>query len=250
MQKVTKMDYERFRNMCGFEIDDESNFEYYSISDGYFVAYDNEFHKNHKYIYFKFDFKKTKNLKDVYNQIKTYFNKSLQIMVDSKETATITMISESGFKLRRRSFERCFKEIDIKKHLDIIEDIKLIKSIDSLYEEAVIKAYNHYVETHKEINPLTVNIETFRSVLPNDVYLQIEDDKIINYVFVEENELCYMGSEKLNTFDGFVYTIIKEVLKTNEEITFEADDTDEVAMKLKQLFNDKSTDSFNTYILN
>ena len=126
----------------------------------------------------------------------------------------------------------------------------MIKSIDGLYEETVIKAYNHYVETHKEINPLTVNMEAFRSVLPNDAYLQIDDDKIINYVFVEENELCYMGSEKLSTFDGFIYSIIKEVLRTNEDITFEADDTDEVAMKFKQLFNDKSTDSFNTYILN
>ena len=59
-----------------------------------------------------------------------------------------------------------------------------------------------------------------------------------------------MGSKELRLFDDFIYTVIKDMFKNSEEITFEADDTDEVAMKFKQLFNNNFTNSFNTYILN
>lgn len=251
--KIIKIDYITFMNICKFKANNEPYFEYYQIINdrfqGCFIAYDNRFHKNNKYIYPKTNIIGEVNIKDVFKSIRKYFNRPLQIMISSNQTEVISNIINAGFKLKRKTYECKFEQKDIKINIAERVSVKLINTNDELYEEVVQKVYDHYTETHKNISSLTVNLDEFRSVLPKEVYVNVINDKLLNYAFVETNELCYMGSEDINTFDSFAYTIIKKMFKINKKINFEIDDTDDVAMRFKNLFSKKSEISFDTYIL-
>ncbi len=252
MLKIVKTNYKNYIKNCKHKVSDKPYFEYYHISNnefnGYFIAYDNSYHKEHKYIYYKFYFNNFVNIKNVFESIKQFFNKPLQVMIDSKEEGIIRGLILSGFQLKRKSFELNYKINDIEKELNYNDDVKLIDS-GLLYEQAVELAYNHYKKTHAKVSPLTSTIDEFRKTLPKEVYVELEDDNIGSFVFVEGNELSYMGSNDLSGFLDFGYTIVKMMFDKYELITFEVDDTDLIGMEFKSIFKEKETNSFNTYIL-
>lgn len=86
-------------------------------------------------------------------------------------------------------------------------------------------------------------------MLPKDVFYEVENEKIRNIAFVEDNEIAYVYGVDREGFEIFAQKLITILLKQYENIMFEADDCDEYAMELKKLFVNQLEESFDTYIL-
>lgn len=248
---IENVDYKTFIHESKLNNKEDKTCKYYLIFEdtlsGYFIAYDNYFHKKHQYLDANFKFFNN-NYQKNFKEISNYFNKPLQIMIASKEEDIINNLIAGGFVLMRRSFDCEFKQNELLKNFNEVQ-IELIDRFNYQYQIIVKMAYEHYKNTHLKINPLTENIEEFEKVLPKDAYIEILDNLIINYIFVEENELCYMGSNNLNSFKDFANSAINEMFKKYSSIVFEADDTDIVAIKLKSMFSKEIKSSFNTFVL-
>ena len=84
---ITQIEYKNLSNEIRNQIPDNETFYYYKLSDkidSYFIAYDNIFHSNNKYL---FPINETfSNIKESHiNAIKKYLNKPLQVMVESNK---------------------------------------------------------------------------------------------------------------------------------------------------------------------
>ncbi|MDY0276847.1 MAG: hypothetical protein RBQ97_02045 [Acholeplasma sp.] len=256
MTKLIKIEYRDIPNETKKNFKNEKHFECYQvINDGiniwYFIAYDNDFHLNNKYIYPETHTFKSIDNKEAFDSISAYFNKPLQVMIDSNEKEIIEVLNRVGFVLKRQSFEREFKFEDIKK-LDenTSTELNSFSKGDKRFDEACLIALDQYINNHKEVSPLTATLEEFKTILPDQVVCQIVDDRITNLSFIEENELCYLSSVDMKSFESFSNSIIKHMFKSNDSIFIEVDSTDYVALKFKSFFNDNSNDSFDTYIFN
>lgn len=235
---------------------DNKLYEYYCVLGnnnilGYFIAYNNIFHPNNKYIYPIEQTFSVINEREIFIKISNFFNKSLQLMIDSNQKEIIKELNKIGFILKRQSFEREFKFKDLRKdkNLKIIK-LEIINKESKYFNEASKIAFNHYVKTHKEINAFSNTLTHFRTILPNEVICQINNDKIINLAFVDKNELCYFGSENEKEFDSFVESMVAYSFSKYQTIIIEVDSTDLLALKVNSYFIDNHKDSFDTYIFN
>lgn len=253
MIKLTKIQYHQVPLDIKNKVSENDYFEYYQViqdkhSLGYLIAYDNEFHGNNKYLYPFYETFASFNTKEIFKVISNYFNKPLQVMIDSKEAEIINVLKKVGFKLKRQSFEREYNIGSVKNLNNFTENIEIFNKGTKPYDEACEMAYKHYVSVHANVNPLTVGVAEFAKILPNQVICQIFNNQIVNLVFLEDNELCYITSLEITTFELFAHAVIKYIFSKYETITFETDTTDFVALKLKSYFHNETNDSHDTYI--
>lgn len=254
MVSIQKIDYRTFLLNYEIEFSDYQDYYYFSVSEngkiiGYFISYGNEYHDNHIYIYPQFYFIDSIDCLEIFKAIKKYFGKPLQLMVESTNEPVVSLLVKAGFTCKTKCYDREFKKQDIKGRTISRISIELIDYQSHLYTQAVDLAFMHYVNTHKDVNPFTSDIQTFKDLLPQKVYCQLKNGIITNYVFEENNELCYVGSKNLSMFEDFYHSVFNKMFEKHETIMFEADTTDLIAMKFKSYFNDDRTDSYDTYIL-
>ncbi len=114
----------------------------------------------------------------------------------------------------------------------------------ALYQRASQQVFNHYQTVHQSINPWTASQEEFEKGLPDLVYTDSE-----NWAFVENNEIAYVCGKDEQTFDFFIQTVICQLFEQYEQISFEADDCDPIAMRLADQFRQPNKPSWDTYIL-
>ncbi len=253
MIEIIKIEFKDMPSNIVNEIEDERVFEYYQVNQGthiigYFIAYDNEFHLAHKYIYPVKDAFVVVKDKSVVKAIRTHFGKPLQVMIDSDQTEIISMLDQIGFILKRKCFER---EFDVTLWINPAHPKVNIKNSNqgtNAYDQSVIMAFDHYVKTHQDVSPLTATKEQFKRILPKQVVCQISGDQILNLVFIDKNEVCYFASKHEAQFESFAHAVIRLMFEQYPTITFEVDSTDELGLKFKSCFTDHSNDSFNTYV--
>ena len=234
---------------------DENNQIFYKITDNesiinIFDFYKNNFHERNLYIFPTSNLLKLNNAKEILYNITEHSNKNIQLMIDSNEKEVIEKIENIGFKLRRKSFELEYTLNDLKEFNERCEvNIEKYLKDSKEYNEAAFIAFNYYIETHFNINPLTSSFDEFINILPNEVICEIKDNKIINLVFIDDNELCYFASRNTNTFNSFSIKVIRDLFIKYNSIFVEVDSTDNIALMFKDLFNNSdNNDSFNTYI--
>ena len=108
--------------------------------------------------------------------------------------------------------------------------------------------FEYYKVTHEAINPLTSPFEEFIELMPDEVLYAKEHYEIQHAAFVEGDEIAYVSSNNEQTFARFAFTVVNMLFEVYPSIIFEADNTDWVAMTLKNLFNVGSTVTFDTWI--
>lgn len=254
MVSIQKIDYRTFLLNHEIEFSDYENHYYFSVSEngniiGCFISYGNEYHANHTYIYPQLYFIDSIDYLETFKAIQKYFGKPLQVMIESTNESIISLLIEAGFTCKRKCYDREFKKQDLIDRTISRINIELIDDQNHLYTQAVDLAFLHYVDTHKDVNPFTADLQTFKDLLPQKVYCQLTNGMITNNVFVENNELCYVGSKNLSMFEDFCHSVLNKMFEKHETIMFESDTTDLIAMKFKSCFNDDRTDSYDTYIL-
>ena len=67
-------------------------------------------------------------------------------------------------------------------------------------------------------------------------------------IFVDENELCYITCNDVNSFIDFSLTVANKMFNKFKSIMIEADSTDKFAMTLKMLFKENSSEIYKTFI--
>lgn len=208
----------------------------------------NPYHNSHYYLKLQLQYYDTGVAKEVFDLLSQKLDKPMQVMVSSEDEEVILFIQAAGFSCRRKCYEI---EASIQDYIGkkTKESLSFAVLGHTIYEKCCEMMLDRYISTHKEINPWTGTKEDFFMMLPKAVFYEMDNDKIKNFAFVEDNEIAYVCSVDRFDFILFAQNLITGMFKQNEAIMFEADDCDEYAMELKSLFTNKSEESFDTYIL-
>lgn len=180
-------------------------------------------------------------------EIAQNLDKPLQIMISSEEVEKTEILKATGFICKRKCYEVEAKKQD---YIDNYVEGELVYSFagDAMFEKCRELMLNRYILTHKNVNPWTGTKEEFFSELPESVAYFCIDGKIAGFAFVEDDEIAYVCGEDMQAFRIFAQMLVTELFQKYDVITFEADDCDEIAMELKNMFINQSEESFDTYI--
>lgn len=205
----------------------------------------NHFHNQN--IYIKFDPEDMKNINtDTFKIISKENHAPLQMMIDGSETEKINFIKEHGFNRARVCYSMTVRKSDMLSK--DISGLKLLhaKECETIYNELAKIYFDYYKKTHESINPLSVDFDEFKEILTKGVYYN--DERGVNLAFVEDNEIAYVYTSDLYKADEFFKSLCEKLFNDYEEIFFEADDVDQSAMHLKNLFNDGVDEITETWI--
>ncbi len=194
----------------------------------------NPFHNQNLYI--DFDLEDIKNINtDTFKDISKENHAPLQMMIDGSETEKRNFIQEHGFKRARVCYSMTVRKSDMLSKDS--SELKLLhaKEGETIYNELAKIYFDYYKKTHDSINPLSVDFDEFKEILTKEVYYN--DERGMNLAFVEDNEIAYVYTSDLDKADEFFKSLCEKLFDDYEEIFFEADDVDQSAMHLKNLFN-------------
>lgn len=197
-------------------------------------TYKNHFHNQN--IYLEFDLEDMKNINtDTFKTISKENHAPLQMMIDGNETEKRNFIKNNGFKRARVCYSMTVSKSDMLSK-DIV-GLKLLhtKEGETIYDELAKIYFDYYKKAHESINPLSVDFDEFKEILTKDVYYN--DESGMSLAFVEGNEIAYVYTSNLDKADEFFKSLCEKLFNDYEEIFFEADDVDQSAMHLKNLFN-------------
>lgn len=186
--------------------------------------------------------------RDLFALLQQERKETFQIMCDSTEKNLIDFIETAGFACKRKCYECEVCQEDLKVELASEISLVLVKYPENEYLEVSKILYQQYDEKHAAVNPVTVSFEEFLEILPQEVYVELQKEKIINFAFVEENEIAYVGSVNQETYHDFIVKVVELLFGEYETICFECDDIDWEAMQLRELFLIEDDNSYNTYI--
>ncbi len=214
-------------------------------------TYRNPYHKGNCYL--NFNLEDVKALRDipVFDLIYKEEASPLQVMLSSLEVEKGHYLASKGFTKARSCYEMEVKKEDLILKVPLDEDIlKRTLRDQEGFKECSKMMFEYYKEIHENINPLTIPFEAFLEILPKAAYYTQKNEQIEHVAFVEENEIAYVASRDADAFQSFIRALLEILFKEYETIEFEADDVDQVAMKLKDLFQQKTTETFDTWIYN
>ncbi|MGU7887781.1 GNAT family acetyltransferase [Streptococcus suis] len=169
--------------------------------------------------------------------------KPLQVMLSSAEQERIHFLTTAGFVCKRKCYEFEVTKQDYLGQADTSNLITARKGT-ALYQRSSQQIFDHYQTVHQDINPWTASQEDFDKDLPELVYTDSE-----NGAFIENNEIAYVCGKDEQSFDSFIQAVICQLFEQYEQISFEADDCDPIAMCLADQFQQPNKPSWDTYIL-
>ena len=214
-----------------------------------FKTYRNQHHLRNCYI--QFDLNDNENMSDasIFQMIADEKKCPLQAMIASSETQKANFLKGQGFKKVRVCYELEVEKDDLFV-TEPFQEMGILKANhgDADYLSCCEMLFEYYKVTHEAINPLTSPLEDFIALIPDDVLYIMNHGEIQHAAFVEDDEIAYVSSINEKTFARFALTVVNILFEVYPSIIFEADNTDWVAMTLKNLFNVESTVTFDTWI--
>ena len=209
-------------------------------------TYTNKFHSKNLYIKIK-DMRQIKP--EDFDELIKKSGKALQIGLYSDQEDVIAFIKKCGFSLRRITYDLEVGKDDLKNPL-IDKGIKLKKTTkdQKFYHTCLKLLYDYYKKTHQSINPLSVGLEEFARVIPEDALYYEEKGQIIFAAFLEADEIAYLAGFDLKNPKDLIWATLLEAFKINEKIYFEADTTDPLASMMKDFFKENSEPTYETYV--
>ncbi len=224
------------------------NVVYRGVSIGKIEMYRNAFHEHHQYLHLHIPEYNLLPASRLFSSLRAYAGKPLQVMLSSKDVEQADFLLSGGFRCQRKCLEIEASIDDLKVPINTVP-LNITSIGNSAYSTCSRLMFNYYKNSHEKICPLTVDYETFCSVLPKDVIYQKIDGVIMNVAFVDDNEIAYIGSIDVNSVKAFAHGVVSILLSKYETITFECDDCDIAAIALRQLFSTPTGETFDTYTL-
>ena len=205
----------------------------------------NAFHNRNVYIDFEYeDLKgeKTDPFLEIYNSR----GASLQFMVDSSETFKRDIAKKWGFKKMRSCYSLEVTKDDLISHENRTIKICEANLEDEIYESLSKIYFDYYRSSHEAINSVSASFNEFKDILPDKIYFNQDDG--MSFAFIDNNEIAYVYSDNLEIAGDFFCTVAEKMFCDYDTIFFEADDVDECAMRLKNIFSGGLKDVFETWI--
>lgn len=208
----------------------------------------NPFHNEHFYLKLQLRDYDISVSNDIFNVLRQKLNKPLQVMISSNEQDIVSFLSMAGFSCKRKCYE---VEASVQDYIGskTKRPVSFSSVGSSIYKKCCEMMLESYILTHARISPWTGSPEQFFDILPKTVYYETDDQQIVSFAFVENNEIAYVYGTDVKEFAVFAQSIITELFGQHEYVWFEADDCDDYAMELRKLFVNQSNESFDTYIL-
>lgn len=187
------------------------------------------------------------NASVIFEELLLKMDKPLQVMLSSAERDKIVLLETAGFQCKRRCYEVEARKDD---YIGKVCQGELLYAFEDeeVYEQCCERMMKRYIMTHEQVSPWTGSDAEFFEELPECVAYICTDGKISCFAFVGDEEIAYVYGESAQEFQIFAQVLITEMFKKQETIVFEADDCDDIAMSLKELFINQTEESFNTYI--
>ncbi|HFI0272529.1 TPA: GNAT family acetyltransferase [Streptococcus suis] len=207
-------------------------------------SYQNPYHQTNIYLRLDLvDFDWT-IAKQLFQSLQTSLDgKPLQVMLSSAEQERIHLLTAAGFVCKRKCYEFEVTKQDYLSQTGT-SNLSIVRKGTALYQRASQQIFDHYQTVHQDINPWTASQEEFEKGLPDMVYTDSE-----NCAFVENNEIAYVCGKDEQSFDSFIQAVICQLFEQYEQINFEVDDCDTIAMRLANQFQFSDKPSWDTYIL-
>ncbi len=210
----------------------------------------NRLHRAHVYLEFEgnsfFNIVDTELIQGIF----AFFQKPLQVMVSSRKVSVAGKLRALGFERRRRCYEVDARRGD---YLGIESggdaEVQYAGKGSEPFQQCSDLMLCRYIETHRDISPWTGSPAAFFDVLPAKAAYEKRGRHIENLAFIEGGEIAYVCGGELDSFKNFAETLIVEMFKDTDELSFEADDNDIYAMTLKNLFTIQNEESWDTYVL-
>ena len=210
--------------------------------------YDNPGHTGNRYVKLALDCYDASFSAELFRRLRVIAGRPLQAMVCSEDKEQIQFLISGGFVCKRKCYE---VEACAADYIGEQTNIPLSKTSrgECAYNRCCEILFDHYVETHRAVNPWSAGYEAFLEGLPEKVVYQELDGRITALAFVEGNEIAYVCGMDQSGFVDFAASLINEMFKRHQTILFECDDCDWPAISLKSLFVNQNDVSFDTYIL-
>lgn len=167
----------------------------------------------------------------------------LQVLLSSAEQERIHFLTAAGFVCKRKCYEFEVTKQDYLGQTGTT-NLDIARKGTAPYQIACQQIFDHYQIVHQNINPWTASQEDFEKGLPDLVYTDSE-----NCAFIENNEIAYVCGKDEQSFGSFIQAVICQLFEQYEQISFEADDCDSIAMRLANQFQFSDKPSWDTYIL-
>ncbi|NQG97869.1 GNAT family acetyltransferase [Streptococcus suis] len=207
-------------------------------------TYSNPYHQVNTYLRLDLVDYDCKIAKQLFQSLQTSLEgKPLQVLLSSAEQKKIHFLTAAGFVCKRKCYEFEVTKQDYLGQADTTNLITARKGT-ALYQRASQQVFDHYQTVHQDINPWTASQEDFDKDLPDLVYT---DSK--NYAFVDTDEIAYVCGKDVQSFGSFIQAVICQLFEQYEQISFEVDDCDSIAMCLADQFQQPNKPSWDTYIL-
>ncbi|HEP1819176.1 TPA: GNAT family acetyltransferase [Streptococcus suis] len=207
-------------------------------------SYQNPYHQTNTYLRLDLvDFDCT-IAEQLFQSLQTFLEgKPLQVLLSSAEQEKIHFITAAGFVCKRKCYEF---EVTKQDYLGqtITTDLITAPKGTAPYQIACQQVFDHYQTVHRDIKPWTASQEDFEKDLPDLVYTDSE-----NWAFIENNEIAYVCGKDEQSFDSFIKAVICQLFEQYEQISFEVDNCDPIAMCLADQFQQPNKSSWDTYIL-
>lgn len=186
---------------------------------------------------------------ELFSVLKALVNRPLEVMTESENARLSDFLKAGGFELKRRCFESEVSAADFIGGAVFSGGLSEAAAGSGEYLSCCEILYDYHKITHRGINPLTASLGEFQKRLPKTVVFGAKDGEILNFAFVEENEIAYLGSADIGSFRDFALKLVGTIFEKYETLVFESDDCDPLAMGLRSLFKNQNDSSFDTYIL-
>ncbi len=183
----------------------------------------------------------------IFTKLRETLKKPLQVMLSSNEGEQIRFLQAAGFVCKRRCFEMEVSKQEI--CVGVISAPLEHTARGTLpYQTCCRLLYQKYRTTHEAINPLTAEYAVFCHYLPDQLVYGRRQGEIAHYAFLEKNEIAYLDMLEPGTEDIFLSALMAELFDQYSMITFECDDNDDAAMRLKSFFTAQPKASYDTYL--
>lgn len=217
-------------------------------SFGFIQMYDNPYHKRNCYIKLNLERLDPTISAVLFNKLMKIVNRPLQVMINSGDTQTAAFLTAGGFQCKRKCYEVEVYEKDL---IGAAAQSSLLCAHpgEPEYDSCCKIMYEYYMKSHEAINPWTAEFTDFCEKLPAEVIYEINNGKIVNLAFVEDNEIAYIYTADRDSFGPFAASLIGWLFSSGHEtICFESDDCDWAAMQLRAMFANQDEESFDTYV--
>ena len=186
---------------------------------------------------------------ELFSVLKALANRPLEVMTESENARLSDFLKAGGFELKRRCFESEVSAADFIGGAVFSGGLSEAAAGSAEYLSCCEILYDYHKITHRGINPLTASLGEFQKRLPKTAVFEAKDGEILNFAFVEENKIAYLGSADIGSFRDFALKLVGALFEKYETLVFESDDCDPLAMGLRSLFKNQNDSSFDTYIL-